>query len=245
LLSKNYHNREYFLDADHADFRRYKERNQRSSAFISVHLRPMILAAAGGRAMEKWRDYLPEENPMLNRLQQTIQRLANGRAILILLAAVIALRVLMGLPNDPFGLNAHLARLGGAAILDMRICYTPDDAYALLEALGSEGRLAYATMLLGGDILFPISYSLLFAAIALIGGISDIAENLSILTMIFAFPQRLDGVAWFSSLIKITKFGSGAIGVPLIVVLAVILMWQRIAGRQSPLKESHEKQIHN
>ncbi len=203
---------------------------------------------------------------MLNRLQQTIQRLANGRAILILLAAVIALRVLMGLPNDPFGLNAHLARLGGAAILDMRICYTPDDAYALLEALGSEGRLAYATMLLGGDILFPISYSLLFAAIAawllarvappdhwaqklsliaLIGGISDIAENLSILTMIFAFPQRLDGVAWFSSLIKITKFGSGAIGVPLIVVLAVILMWQRIAGRQSPLKESHEKQIHN
>jgi hypothetical protein len=185
---------------------------------------------------------------MLNRLQQTIQRLASGRAILTLLAAVIVLRVIMGLPNDPFGLNAHLARLGGAVILDMRVGYTPDDAYALLEGLGAEGRQAYAAMLLGGDMLFPISYSLVFAAIAawllirvappdhwvqklsliaLIGGISDIAENLSILAMIFAFPQRLDGAAWFSSLIKITKFGSGIIGVPLIVVLAVMLMWQR------------------
>ena len=186
---------------------------------------------------------------MLDRLQHMIQRLANGRAILILLAAVIALRVIMGLPNDPFGLNP---RLGGTAILDMQIGYTPDDAYALLEALGAEGRQAYAAMLLIGDMLFPISYSLLFAAvaawllaraippdhwaqklslIALIGGISDIAENLSILTMIFAFPQRLDGVAWFSSLIKISKFGSAAVGAPLIVIFAVMLVWKHTAGR--------------
>ena len=185
---------------------------------------------------------------MLNRLQQLIQRLANGRAVLILLAAVV-----MGLPNDPFGLNPHLARLGGAAILDMQIGYTPEDAYALLEALGTDGRQAYATMLLIGDTLFPISYSLLFAAIAawllarvappdhwiqklsliaLIGGISDIAENMSILTMIFAFPQRLDGVAWFSSLIKITKFGSAAVGVPLIVIFAAMLAWKRTVGRR-------------
>jgi hypothetical protein len=190
---------------------------------------------------------------MLDRLQQIVQRLANGRTILILLAAVIALRVIMGLPNDPFGLNPHLARLGGAAILDMQIGYTPDDAYVLLEGLGTEGRRAYAAMLLIGDMLFPISYSLLFAAIAawllarvappdhwaqklsliaLIGGISDIAENLSILTMIFAFPRRLDGVAWFSSLIKITKFGSAAVGAPLIVIFAVMLVWKHTAGRR-------------
>jgi hypothetical protein len=189
---------------------------------------------------------------MLNRLQQMIQRLANGRAMLILLGATIALRVIMGLPNDPFGLNPHLARLGGETILDMRIGYTPDDAYMLLEGLGPEGRQAYAAMLMGGDMLFPISYSLLFAAIAawflvraappdhwvqklsliaLIGGISDIAENLSILTMIFAFPQRLDGVAWFSSLIKITKFGSAAIGAPLILAFAVILVWRGITSK--------------
>jgi hypothetical protein len=182
-----------------------------------------------------------------------IQRLANGHVILLLLAAVIALRVIMGLPNDPFGLNPHLARLGGAAILDMQIGYTPEDAYALLEGLGAEGRQAYAAMLLIGDMLFPISYSLLFATIAawllarvappdhwaqklsliaLIGGISDIAENLSILTMILAFPQRLDSIAWFSSLIKITKFGSAAVGAPLIVVFAVILVWKHTVGHR-------------
>jgi hypothetical protein len=190
---------------------------------------------------------------MLDRLQHMIQRLANGRVILLLLAAVIALRVIMGLPNDPFGLNPHLARLGGAAILDMQIGYTPEDAYALLEGLGAEGRQAYAAMLLIGDMLFPISYSLLFATIAawllarvappdhwaqklsliaLIGGISDIAENLSILTMILAFPQRLDSIAWFSSLIKITKFGSAAVGAPLIVVFAVILVWKHTVGHR-------------
>ena len=190
---------------------------------------------------------------MLNHLQQLIQRLANGRAMLILLGAAVALRVIMGLPNDPFGLNPHLARLGGAAILDMQIGYTPEDAYALLEGLGPEGRQAYAAMLLGGDMLFPISYSLLFAAIAawflarvappdhwvqklsliaLIGGISDIAENLSILTMISAFPQQLDGVAWFSSLIKVTKFGSASVGAPLIVIFAVMLVWKRTVGRR-------------
>jgi hypothetical protein len=189
---------------------------------------------------------------MLDHLQQMIQHLANGRAILILLAAVIVLRVIMGLPNDPFGLNPHLARLGGAAIPDMQISYTPDVAYGLLEALDAEGRRAYAAMLLGGDRLFPISYSLLFAAIAawllirvappdhwaqklsliaLTGGVSDIAENLSILAMIWAFPQRLDRVAWFSSLIKITKFGSGTIGAPLILILAIMLVWRRVTAK--------------
>jgi hypothetical protein len=189
---------------------------------------------------------------MLNRLQKTIQRLANGRAILILLGATLALRVVMGLPNDPFGLNPHLARLGGAEILDMQIGYTPDDAYMLLEGLGSEGRQAYAVMLSTGDMLFPIAYSLLFATIAawllarvappdhwahrlslvaLVAGISDIAENLSIMAMILTFPQRLDGAAWFSSLIKITKFGSGAIGAPMILILAAILIWGRTARR--------------
>ena len=189
---------------------------------------------------------------MLNRLQQMIQRLANGRTILMLLGTTLALRVVMGLPNDPFGLNPHLARLGGAEILDMQIGYTPDDAYMLLEGLGSEGRQAYAVMLSTGDMLFPIAYSLLFATIAawllmrvappdhwaqklslvaLVAGISDIAENLSILAMILAFPQRLEGVAWFSSWIKITKFGSGAIGAPLILILAAILIWGRTARR--------------
>jgi hypothetical protein len=68
--------------------------------------------------------------------------------------------------------------------------------------------------------------------IALIGGISDIAENLSILTMISAFPQQLDGVAWFSSLIKVTKFGSASVGAPLIVIFAVMLVWKRTVGRR-------------
>jgi hypothetical protein len=51
------------------------------------------------------------------------------------------------------------------------------------------------------------------------------------MAMILTFPQRLDGAAWFSSLIKITKFGSGAIGAPMILILAAILIWGRTARR--------------
>ena len=89
-------------------------------------------------------------------------------------------------------------------------------------------------------LLEPLDRFVDAGLIALVGGISDIAENMSILTIIAAFPQRLDGVAWFSSLIKITKFGSGAIGAPLILILVAMLVWQNAAGRRAQSSETNE-----
>ena len=106
---------------------------------------------------------------------------------------------------------------------------------------------------MAGDILFPATYSLFFAAIAawllqrvaplehpiqrlsliaFLGGAADLVENGCILAMLLAFPQRFDGVALASSLIKIVKFGSGAIGVPIILALVVTVAWKHVGARR-------------
>ncbi|MCP4544078.1 MAG: hypothetical protein GY832_43760 [Chloroflexi bacterium] len=190
---------------------------------------------------------------MLDRFQKSLQKHANGRTIFVLFIVLIALWTTLNLSDIPFGLDALMDHSGGLMILDLRIGYTPDQAYTLFEALGAEGRRLYGTMLLAGDILFPITYSLFFATIAawllqrvmppnhlaqrlsliaFVGGVADLAENGCILAMLAAFPNRLDGVAWASSLLKIPKFGSGAIGVPAILILAAMLAWKHIGSRR-------------
>ena len=190
---------------------------------------------------------------MLDRLQKSLSRHANGRVILVLLVVLIALWTTLNLSDIPFGLRSLVDHSGGLVILDLRTGYTPDQAYTLFEALGTEGRQLYGTMLLAGDILLPITYSLFFAAIAawllrqvvpsdhpaqrlsllaFVGGAADLAENACVLAMLAAFPHRLDGVAWASSLLKIPKFGSGAICVPFILALAVALVWKRLNNRR-------------
>jgi hypothetical protein len=190
---------------------------------------------------------------MLDHLQKTLQKHATGRTILVLFIILVMLWMALNVSPLPFGLSSLTTRSGGLMILDLRLSYTADEAYELLEALGAEGRRLYSTMLLAGDMLFPVTYSLFFATIAawllrrvappehpmqrlsliaFVGGAADLVENGCILAMLFAFPQRLDGVALASSLIKIVKFGSGAVGVPLIVILAVILAWKHIIDQQ-------------
>ncbi len=190
---------------------------------------------------------------MLDRLQKSLQKHANGRTILVLLVILIALWATLNLSDVPFGLRALTEHSGGLMILDLRISYTPDQAYTLFEALGAQGRQLYGTMLLAGDMLFPITYSLFFATIAawllrhvappdhpaqrlsllaFVGGAADLIENACILIMLAAFPHRLDGVAWASSLLKIFKFGSAAIGVPVILILVAMLVWKRIRSPQ-------------
>jgi hypothetical protein len=191
---------------------------------------------------------------VLDYLQKTLQKHANGRTILVLLVILIALWMALNFSDIPFGVRSLTAHSGGLMILDLRLSYTPDEAYALLDALGAEGRQLYGTMLLAGDILLPVTYSLFFATIAawllqrvappehpiqylslaaFVGGIADLVENGCTLAMLLSFPQRLDGVALASSLIKIVKFGSGAIGVPVIVILAAMLVWKRIVERRT------------
>lgn len=190
-----------------------------------------------------------EEDTILRQIRRSVQKHATGRAILVLLIATIAISLLLNVSNVSFGVRALTAQSDGLMILDSRFSYTPDQVYALLEALGAAGRQSYLTMHLVADIIFPVVYSLLFAfttawllhrlvapdhplqyliLLPFVAGLADLAENVSIMAIGLAYPARLDGVARFASLMTTIKYGLLPIGILVIVACSALLVWRHI-----------------
>jgi hypothetical protein len=189
---------------------------------------------------------------MLDRFQQTVQQHATGRAVLVLLGIFVALVFILNFTDLPLSSRALLAQSRGLVILDANIGYSPDEAYALFEALGPEGRQLYRYLHLV-DLFFPIIGMLFFATLiawllrhivsphhpaqrlilfAPAGMLADYAENICIWLMMLAFPQRLDGVAQLANFFTLFKAVNGFIGIAVILVCVAILVWQRITHQQ-------------
>lgn len=187
---------------------------------------------------------------MLDRLQQTIQKHANWRTVLVLLVALAALSMLLNVSSVPIGLRSLTAHSAGLMIVDMRADYAPDDVYELLEALGPQGRRLYATMHLTADAVFPVVYSSFFSFVAAwllrslaapdrpvqrlillpyVAGLSDLSENVCVLTMNAAFPRRIDALAWVARVLTTIKFGLMPVGLATIIICGAILLWRRLS----------------
>jgi hypothetical protein len=189
---------------------------------------------------------------MLDRFQQTIQRYATGRTVLVLLGIFVALVFTLNFTDLPFSSRALLAQSRGLVILDANIGYSPDEAYALFEALGPVGRRLYGYLHLV-DLFIPIVGMLFFAAVmawllrhivpphhpaqrlilfAPVVMLADYAENICIWLMMLAFPQRLDGVAQLANFFTMFKVVNGLISITVILVCVAILVWQRMTHQQ-------------
>jgi hypothetical protein len=106
---------------------------------------------------------------------------------------------------------------GGLPILDMRYSYTPDEAYQLFDALGTSGREAYIQLLWTVDVLIPcLAMLFLWSAfsrgafkrlrfLALIGGVADYLENITITALLMLYPEHWNGLASFVSILSLTK----------------------------------------
>jgi hypothetical protein len=181
---------------------------------------------------------------MLKKILTFIQYKTSWLAILGLLAAAGLLMFIMNGIALPFSTPAIEEHSGGVPILDMRISYTPEEVYQLFSALGIAGRQAYRTLHLVPDMLFPISYALLFAftgawflvrllpldhrlqwlsMIPLISGLADLLENLSLVICNLAYPNRMDWLAQVASLLTKIKFGLMPIG--LVFLIIIVVMW--------------------
>ena len=122
--------------------------------------------------------------------------------------------------------------------------FSPDDAYELFWALGTEGRRAYLFLHLVPDMLFPIGYALVFAfmsawflvrlwpldhrlqrlsIIPLISGLADVVENLSLVTCNLVYPGRIDWLVRFALVLNKVKFGLLPIG--LVFLIVIVVMW--------------------
>jgi hypothetical protein len=181
---------------------------------------------------------------MLKKLLTFIQYKTSWLMILVLLVAAGLLTFIMNGTALPFSTPTIEEHSGGIPILDMRMSYTPEEVYQLFSALGIAGRQAYRTLHLVPDILFPISYALLFAftvawflvrllpldhplqwliLIPLISGLADILENLSLVVSGLVYPNRIDWLAQVASLLTKIKFGLMPIG--LVFLITIVVMW--------------------
>ena len=93
----------------------------------------------------------------------------------------------------------------GDDLLDSNLTYTHEEAMAMIESYGEEGRRTYMTLSLSVDMLLPIVYvsflvgalhrsltgfrASAFAGIAFAAGTLDVLENIQIATILAQFPD--------------------------------------------------------
>ena len=186
---------------------------------------------------------------MLAILKNSIDRLTGKRTLILLGAIVLAFFLFFN--ASPWGVAkmrqyAHVT----AAMLDIRLHYTPDEAYILLANLGPEGR-DYYRFLLGFDFVFPACYGVFLAAVVaalsrrvcpqvsrwqwlflvpLATALCDYLENFAILRMLLTYPQRLMGVAAAAGAFTTAKWVfSGIAMLSIVVLLARLWMGKREA----------------
>jgi hypothetical protein len=146
---------------------------------------------------------------------------------------------------SPFGLNRLNELTGGNTILDMKMeGYTADQAYKVLNKLGSVGRDYQMKYILPLDIFFPICYSMvyfmsitlitkkirknskrpwLFGMIGLLPGIFDLTENVLIFTLLRNYPKHLNQLANTAGIVTRTKSILTTVSMLLIVIGLVMI----------------------
>lgn len=150
---------------------------------------------------------------------------------------------------------AHIEAVSGYVPFDMRpVGYSPQDATALLEGLGVEGRLYYLQRQIPLDTLYPalLAATLIFAmrwfgtrtenqqlvrvGIILSGGAAfcDYAENLGIVVMIRSWPDLPDALVYASGVASISKSVLTTLAFMCLMLFAVLWARRGKSDRLSP-----------
>ncbi len=134
----------------------------------------------------------------------------------------IAVAALFGVLGCMAGLIWRQVRLAGLDLLDSRGWYTPEEAVALfaaLDRLDSSARVVYATTALTIDMVFPVSYGVLFAVMLFRlfqGGaplyllplglaLADVLENVTIAALALSYDGAPSPLAWPAAAFTLVK----------------------------------------
>lgn len=137
-----------------------------------------------------------------------------------------------------------IAMADGQPIFDLRVFgYGPQDAAALLTALGPEGRAFYADVMLPVDLVFAALFTLAMPAtlarfapparwvgpaqvLAALPGLLDIAENLTLRVMLRLPPEDLsEGLVRLASTLTVLKFA-------MLLPAASLVLWVLATARR-------------
>ena len=126
-------------------------------------------------------------------------------------------------------------------LMDLSFGFTPEKGYSILESYGEKGREVYLFVESFVDIIYPLIYTTAFILLLSflfkkndwnLGLLNllplgclvfDLCENLGIIKMLNAFPEKADFWANFSSNLGMVKWAFA--GVTVIAVLISLVMW--------------------
>ncbi len=158
-------------------------------------------------------------------ISDAIRKIATGRNLV--LSFVLWLIMLALIYGRPFGIAELQAMTGGATILDMTFTTSPQQVYAVLDALGAAGRSFDLTRIVPLDLVFPFAYTLFLSVaitfflsrylqqdspwfrlnlIPVVAGAADYSENAGVITLLVSYPAQMDIVAIWTSLMYSIKF---------------------------------------
>ncbi|MDO3526388.1 hypothetical protein [Ralstonia pseudosolanacearum] len=160
---------------------------------------------------------------MLTRTSELLKKYAKGWLIF----GLLALEVLFSAVIVP-GIRAELEAVsGGTGFIDLQFFYTPEKAYTMISSYGDVGRTIYRTFELTTDIAHPVIYALLFSLliswlfrrglaansqlqllniVPLGAWLFDLLENVSIVSMLLAYPSAPDVTAWLATVFTMIKW---------------------------------------
>jgi len=148
---------------------------------------------------------------MISSIRAAVERRATRR---------VALAALAGVVGCVAGLAWRQDRLGGLQLLDVRGWYTPAEAAALFDALDrldAQARTVYAVTGLTVDMLFPVTYGLLFAillirlfraplwTLPLALAAADALENATVAALALGYAGGPSPLAWAAATFTLVK----------------------------------------
>lgn len=170
-------------------------------------------------------------------------------ALIVLTLAVYGHMIFVSIP-------AVSARAGGMQILDlMPVGYSPAYAAQLFERLGEAGRRAYLTEQIPVDLLYPFLFGVTFAwlllylmwrvsprrtwalgaaAMLLLAGLFDYAENAAIIAMLASYPDFSPGLVRWSSGFTIAKSCLTTLSVVLLLGVLAAAAVRRFSRSRHP-----------
>ena len=185
---------------------------------------------------------------MLSKLSQQIYTLTKGWLILVVLVLLVSF-IALTLPL----LEKASGNVEG---LDVRFYYPPEETFAAIDAYTPDGRSALRVLYLTVDIVNPILYTGLLVLLVswlfqrafkphslwrvlnifpLGAAFCDLLENLSIVTMLSAYPDHPRPMAWLATLGTMGKniFLFGSLGL-ILVGLGKVVANKFVPGASYP-----------
>ena len=150
---------------------------------------------------------------------------------------------------------AHIQTVSGQVPFDMRPSgYAPNEAVALLQSLGADGRTYYLVRQIPLDTLYPAMLALtlsatilwlgrrmsnrrlirLGVAVSISCAVFDYAENVGIAAMILSWPGVSDPLVYTVSAVSILK----SVATTLAVALVILVAFQRMRSSRNTRPQS-------